>query len=79
MAKELTFRGVSLPSNVRWNHNGEGGLVVGAHFKTGFFAEGTVTEMREHGENVLITLDGGGQVLLFPSGMIAEVLPEAKK
>ena len=82
MAKELQFKGFSLPSNVRWNHNGEGSLVIGAHFKTGFFMEGIVKELREQGQNILLTFDSGDQVVIFPTGMVAEVLapePEKKK
>ena len=80
MAKELLIRGFSLPSTVRWNHNGEGSLMVGSHFKTGFHMEGIVKELRYDGENILLTFEGdGGQVLIFPTGMVAEVLPEPKK
>lgn len=79
MAKEMTFRGFSLPSNVRWNHNGEGSLVVGNHFKTGFHMEGIVKELREHGDNILLTFETGEQVVIFSTGMVAEVMPEPQE
>lgn len=77
--KPILLRGVRLPSGARLHHNGESAVMVGSHLKSGFFMEGIIKEMREHGDKVLITLENGDQMLLYSTGMLAEVASQPKE
>ena len=68
--------GLAAPTNVPLN-NGSSSLAVGNHFASGFSdASGEITAMHEYGDKILITLSNGRKLIMFPSGMLAEVAAE---
>ena len=70
---------LSAPTNVPLS-NGSSSLSVGNNFSSGFAnASGIVKEMLDEGDRIRIVFESGAEVLLFPSGMLAEVLQEPKK
>ena len=71
MGQKIT--GLRLPANVMFT-NGDSSVMVGRHFSTGFSMDGIVESLERDGDVVVLTFkDTGAQVLLFGSGMIAEV------
>ena len=77
MGQKIT--GLRLPANVMFT-NGDSSVMVGRHFSTGFSMDGIIESLERDGDVVLLTFkDTGNQVLLFGSGMIAEVAKEEPK
>ena len=71
--------GLRLPANITFT-NGDGSIAVGRHFATGFMLDGIVKSIDQEGEHIVVTFEGGGQFILYGSGMYGEVLPtEAKR
>lgn len=70
---------LSAPTNVPLS-NGSSSLSVGNHFASGFGnASGIVEAIWDEGDRFRIVFQSGAEVLLFPTGMLAEVVKELKK
>lgn len=75
----IEITGFILPSTVRLTATAESGLMVGAHFSTGMTISGRIKKMAVLDTGaVRVTVDQGDDkprkyLLIFPTGMVAEV------
>lgn len=77
MGQRIT--GLRLPANIMFT-NGATSVTVGSHFATGFSMDGIVESLERDGDAVVLTFEKTGQqVLLFGSGMLAEIQPAKPK
>lgn len=77
--KPQRISSLSAPTNVPLS-NGSSSLSVGNHFASGFSnASGIIEAIWDEGDRIRIVFQSGAEVLLFPTGMLAEVLKESKK
>ena len=77
MGQRIT--GLRLPANIMFT-NGATSVTVGSHFATGFSMDGIVESLERDGDAVVLTFEKTGQqVLLFGSGMLAEIEPTKPK
>jgi hypothetical protein len=77
--KSQRIASLSAPTNVPLS-NGSSSLSVGNNFASGFGnASGIIEAIWDEGDRFRIVFTSGAMVLLFPTGMLAEVQQELKK